>query len=212
VRRVAIFCAGLVKRHRLRRLLLHRPCGNIDRTIADDILIVARLIATRHEYPTAYGYGSQFERLIEGGGRKPDELGLREIPEPTRWSRPSGRCWTDRWRPSARPPRHGQGREHQTGISRRGAGLVRLVLETRSPSLPGAGAAAFLAAERGRGLTSETLKLRRDPLSAPRRRLPGTHRRCRRVRDAGRHPPPCSAGPDSAQEDCGDRRHPAADP
>ena len=36
----------LGKRHRLRRLLLHLPCGNIDRTIADDILIVAP--ADRH--------------------------------------------------------------------------------------------------------------------------------------------------------------------
>jgi hypothetical protein len=64
---------------------------NIDRAIADDILIVARLIATRHEYPAADGYGPQFERLIEGGGRgfsSRTSSGFREIPEPTRWSRP----------------------------------------------------------------------------------------------------------------------------
>ena len=36
----------------------------IDRAIADDILIVARLIATRHEYPTAYGDGPQCEQLV----------------------------------------------------------------------------------------------------------------------------------------------------
>lgn len=36
----------------------------VDRTIADDILTVARLISIRHEYPTAYGYGPQFEQLV----------------------------------------------------------------------------------------------------------------------------------------------------
>ena len=38
---------------------------NVDRAIAGDILIVSRLIATRHEYPTTYGYGTQFERLVK---------------------------------------------------------------------------------------------------------------------------------------------------
>ena len=36
----------------------------VDRAIADDILTVSRLIARRHEYPTAYGYGPQFEQLV----------------------------------------------------------------------------------------------------------------------------------------------------
>ncbi len=36
----------------------------LDRAIADDILAVARLISVRHEYPTAYGYGPQFEQLV----------------------------------------------------------------------------------------------------------------------------------------------------
>jgi len=36
----------------------------VDRAIADDILTVARLISIRHEYPTAYGYGPQFEQLV----------------------------------------------------------------------------------------------------------------------------------------------------
>lgn len=36
----------------------------LDRAIADDIRAVARLISIRHEYPTAYGYGPQFERLV----------------------------------------------------------------------------------------------------------------------------------------------------
>lgn len=36
----------------------------LDRAIADDILAVIRLIALRHEYPTAYGLGPQFERLV----------------------------------------------------------------------------------------------------------------------------------------------------
>jgi len=35
----------------------------VDRAIADDILTVARLISIRHEYPTVYGYGPQFEQL-----------------------------------------------------------------------------------------------------------------------------------------------------
>ena len=38
--------------------------GNVDRAIADDILTVTRMIAIRQEYPTAYGYGPQFERLV----------------------------------------------------------------------------------------------------------------------------------------------------
>lgn len=36
----------------------------LDRPIADDILTVARLISIRHEYPTAYAYGPQFEQLV----------------------------------------------------------------------------------------------------------------------------------------------------
>jgi hypothetical protein len=36
----------------------------VDRAIADDILTVARLISIRHEYPTVYGYGPQFEQLV----------------------------------------------------------------------------------------------------------------------------------------------------
>jgi len=36
----------------------------VDRAIADDMLAVTRLIATAHNYPTAYGLGGQFERLI----------------------------------------------------------------------------------------------------------------------------------------------------
>jgi hypothetical protein len=35
----------------------------VDHAIAEDILTVIRLIAARHEYPTAYGYGPQFEQL-----------------------------------------------------------------------------------------------------------------------------------------------------
>lgn len=37
---------------------------NIDRAIAEEILAVARLIAIRHEYPTAQGYGPQCEQLV----------------------------------------------------------------------------------------------------------------------------------------------------
>lgn len=37
----------------------------LDRAIADDILTVTRMIAIRHEYPPAYGYGpQQFDRLV----------------------------------------------------------------------------------------------------------------------------------------------------
>jgi hypothetical protein len=36
----------------------------VDTAIADDIQTVIRLIATRHEYPTAYGLGPPFERLV----------------------------------------------------------------------------------------------------------------------------------------------------
>lgn len=39
----------------------------LDPAIADDILSVARLIPVRHEYPTAYGYGPQCERLVADG-------------------------------------------------------------------------------------------------------------------------------------------------
>ncbi len=37
---------------------------NVDRAIADDILAVTRMIAIRHEYPSAYGYGPQCEQLV----------------------------------------------------------------------------------------------------------------------------------------------------
>ena len=36
----------------------------LDAAISDDILTVARLIAARHEYPTAYGLGPQFQALV----------------------------------------------------------------------------------------------------------------------------------------------------
>lgn len=36
----------------------------VDRTIADDILAVIRLIPVRHKYPTAYGHGQQCEQLV----------------------------------------------------------------------------------------------------------------------------------------------------
>jgi hypothetical protein len=36
----------------------------LDTAIADDIHTVIRLIATSHEYPTAYGLKPQFERLV----------------------------------------------------------------------------------------------------------------------------------------------------
>jgi len=36
----------------------------VDRAIAADIFSVARLISIRHECPTAYGYGPQFEQLV----------------------------------------------------------------------------------------------------------------------------------------------------
>ena len=36
----------------------------LDRAIADDILIVMRLIALKHEYPTIYGRGPQFDALV----------------------------------------------------------------------------------------------------------------------------------------------------
>jgi hypothetical protein len=38
----------------------------VDTAIADDIQTVIRLIATRHDYPTAYGLRPQFERLVAG--------------------------------------------------------------------------------------------------------------------------------------------------
>jgi hypothetical protein len=37
---------------------------SLDAAIAADILTVARLIALRHDYPTAYGFGPQFEQLV----------------------------------------------------------------------------------------------------------------------------------------------------
>lgn len=36
----------------------------LDRAIADDILTVARLMATRHDYPTATAYGPQFAQRV----------------------------------------------------------------------------------------------------------------------------------------------------
>jgi hypothetical protein len=36
----------------------------LDRAIADDILCVMQLIATRHSYPDAYGLAPQFEGLV----------------------------------------------------------------------------------------------------------------------------------------------------
>jgi hypothetical protein len=36
----------------------------LDRAIADDIFYVLQLIALRHEYPTGYGLGPQFEQLV----------------------------------------------------------------------------------------------------------------------------------------------------
>jgi hypothetical protein len=36
----------------------------VDSAIADDILAVTRLIARHHEYPTAYGLGTDFEQLV----------------------------------------------------------------------------------------------------------------------------------------------------
>ena len=37
----------------------------VDRAVADDMIAVLRLIALRHQYPTAYGRGPQFEALVE---------------------------------------------------------------------------------------------------------------------------------------------------
>jgi len=37
---------------------------NVEAAIARDILLVALLIAQRHDYPTAYGYGKDFEQLV----------------------------------------------------------------------------------------------------------------------------------------------------
>ena len=50
-----------------------RACGGFDLSdlwavesaIADDMLIVVELIARHREYPTAYGLGTDFERLVE---------------------------------------------------------------------------------------------------------------------------------------------------
>lgn len=36
----------------------------VDTAIAEDIQAVIRLIATSHDYPTAYGLKPQFERLV----------------------------------------------------------------------------------------------------------------------------------------------------
>jgi hypothetical protein len=36
----------------------------VDSEIAKDILTVAGLVARRHDYPTAYGFRSEFERLV----------------------------------------------------------------------------------------------------------------------------------------------------
>lgn len=37
---------------------------NVDGEIADDMVAVFRLIADRNEYPTAYGFGRDFEQII----------------------------------------------------------------------------------------------------------------------------------------------------
>lgn len=47
----------------------------------DDILAVARLISVRHDDPSAYGYGPQFERLVADWGPR-----LFDPPE-------AGRAW-----------------------------------------------------------------------------------------------------------------------
>ncbi|TAN44070.1 MAG: hypothetical protein EPN26_17040 [Rhodospirillales bacterium] len=47
-------------------------CGSFDMTtlwavdgaITDDMVAVFRLIADRHEYPTAYGLGPDFEKIV----------------------------------------------------------------------------------------------------------------------------------------------------
>jgi hypothetical protein len=50
----------------------------LDRTIADDMLSVMRLIALRHSYPDAYGLREPFEQLVKdwrpqlAGPRGPD--------------------------------------------------------------------------------------------------------------------------------------------
>ena len=84
------------------------------------------------------------------------------------------------------------------------------------PPLPGSGAdvAAFLASERGRGLTPRNVETapRRDPLSAPCRRLRRPHRRCCGLGNAIRYPPAsCPTGGDAAQEGRGNRWYPAPD-
>lgn len=39
----------------------------LDRAIADDVLLVTRLIAVRHEYPTAHGYAPHLaDRPVAG--------------------------------------------------------------------------------------------------------------------------------------------------
>ena len=61
------------------------------------------------------------------------------------------------------------------------------------PPLPACGqdVAAFLAAERRREMDAQHHRSApcRDPLSAPRRRLPSAHRRCLRLGNCGRDPP-----------------------
>jgi hypothetical protein len=37
----------------------------LDRVIVDDILVVIGLIARRHEYPTAYDLGPEFEHMVK---------------------------------------------------------------------------------------------------------------------------------------------------
>jgi hypothetical protein len=38
---------------------------NVDDAIADDMITVMRLIASARNYPDAYGYRAEFERLVE---------------------------------------------------------------------------------------------------------------------------------------------------
>lgn len=37
---------------------------NVDRAIADDMMTVIQLIASRSEYPCGYGYKSEFEKML----------------------------------------------------------------------------------------------------------------------------------------------------
>jgi hypothetical protein len=75
-RLVAIARSDTGQSHRVANFLLAwwnaGDCGGFDLTdlwmldgaISEDILTVLRLIAVRHDYPTAYGLGPQFEQLV----------------------------------------------------------------------------------------------------------------------------------------------------